>query len=179
MTKKRETRKELLSRVAERLPEILIQEYGRKDVCIPAAYHSKEVLRARGIPARLASMDAVAMNWAFVEYLSRRADGFVYDPLPHFAWSVGLTHRNPDAEGYLSHLVCVSKGVVIDCAAGQMSRPHRGMPVPDGLMVVKGEWQDETTVVTYQPSPEPVPPMWVLDPEATARTRARIKKEIL
>ena len=53
------------------------------------------------------------------------------------------------------------------------------MPVPDGLMVVKGEWQDETTVVTYQPSPEPVPPMWVLDPEATARTRARIKKEIL
>jgi hypothetical protein len=53
------------------------------------------------------------------------------------------------------------------------------MPVPEGLMVVNGEWYDDTTVVTYMPSPEPVPPMWVLDPVATECVRRRIKKEIL
>ena len=171
-------RKDLCELVVARLPSIVFEEYGRKDVCIPAAYHCKEILRAKGIPARLASMDAIAMNWHFVQWLRRRSEGH-HDPMPPYAWSVGLTHNNPDAEGYLSHLVCVSKGKVLDCAAGQMSRPKRGMPVPDGLMVVKGEWQDDLTVVTYRPSPEPVPPMWVLDPEATARVRERMGKEIL
>jgi hypothetical protein len=171
-------RSELFARLVAQLPSIVFAEYGRKDVCIPAAYHCQEILRAKGIPARLASMDAVAMNWAFVEWVSRRVDGH-YDPMPHYAWSVGITHRNPDREGYLSHLVCVSKGKVFDCAAGAMSRPKRGMPVPAGLMVTGGKWHDDETVVTYEPSPEPIPPMWRLDPIATARVQERIKKEIL
>ena len=171
-------RSELFARLVAQLPSIVFAEYGRKDVCIPAAYHCQETLRDKGIPARLASMDAIAMNWRFVQWLRRRTEGH-HDPMPPYAWSVGITHKNPDRDGYLSHLVCVSKGKVFDCAAGAMSRPKRGMPVPAGLMVVNGEWQDDTTVVTYRPSPEPVPPMWVLDPIATARVQARIKKEIL
>jgi hypothetical protein len=171
-------RSELFARLVTRLPKIVFAEYGRKDVCIPAAYHCQEVLRAQGIPARLASMNVIAMNWPFVEWVSRRADGY-YDPMPHYAWSVGITNQNPDMDGYLSHLVCISKGKVLDCASGSMSRPARGMPVPNGLVVSNGKWSDDTTVVTYEPSPEPVPPMWRLDPNATARVRERIEKEIL
>lgn len=173
-------RSELFARLVARLPGIVFAEYGRKDVCIPAAYHCQEILRARGIPARLASMDTVAMNWPFFEFARRRMEGH-YDPMPHYAWSVGVTHHNPDKEGYLSHLVCISKGKVFDCAAGAFSRPKHGMPVPAGLMVRGGlwRWSDDTTLVTYEPSPEPVPPMWRLDPMAKARVQERIKKEIL
>ena len=166
------------ARIVERIPGIVFTEYGRKDVCIPAAYHTLETLRALGIPGRLASMDTIAMNWPFADWFNRRAEGHP-DPMPPYAWSVGITHVNPDLDGYLSHLVCVSKGKVLDCAAGGLSRPQRAMPVPDGLMAVNGVWRDDTTVVTYKASPEAVPPMWVLDPNATACVRARIKKEIL
>lgn len=172
------TRSKQYARLVARLPGIVFAEYGRKDVCIPAAYHALETLRAWGISGRLVSMNTTAMNWPFVEWVSRRADGH-YDPMPNYGWSVGIRHDNPDRDGYLSHLVCVSKGKVLDCAAGALSRPERGMPVPEGLMVVNGEWYDDTTVVTYMPSPEPVPPMWVLDPVATECVRRRIKKEIL
>lgn len=168
----------LLSRLVNGLPAIVWEEYGRRDTCIPAAYHVVETLRELGIPARVESMDAVAMNWPFVEWVKRRSEGF-HDPMPPYAWSVGVTHHNPDDDGYLSHLVAKHKGKVIDCAAGQLSRPRRGMPVPDGLLVSNGVWHGDTTIVTYEPSPEPVPPMWSLDPRATARVRERIAAELL
>lgn len=171
-------RRALYGLLVNKLPAIVWQEYGRRDTCIPAAYHAVETLRSRGVPARVASMDAIAMNWPFVDWLKRRDTGF-HDPMPPYAWSVGVTHDNPDADGYLSHLVCVSKGRVLDCAAGQLSRPRRGMPVPDGLLVSEQVWSGDQTIVTYRPSPERVPPMWQLDPDATARVRQRIAAEIL
>jgi hypothetical protein len=172
------TRSQLLRRTVERLPRIVWEEYGQRDTCIPASYHAAETLRSSGVPARVASMDAIAMNWPFAEWWMRREEGHP-DPMPPWAWSVGVTHSNPDGRGYLSHLVCVSKGRILDCAAGQLSRPQRGMPVPAGLLVRGGRWSSETTLVTYRPSPEPVPPMWSLNPGATARTRQRIAAEIL
>lgn len=171
-------RSELLARLVQRLPRIVWEEYGQRDTCIPAAYHALATLRERGIPARVASMDVVAMNWPYVEWLKRQSEGHS-DPLPPWAWSVGITHRNPHRDGYLSHLVCVTKGKVLDCSAGQMSRPERGMPVPDGLLVTNGMWSDETTAVHYTSSPEPVPPMWNGNPLATARTNHRIALEVL
>ncbi len=170
-------RSELLRALVAELPPIVFEEYGRKDTCIPAAYHAYEVLRARGCPARLATMNAVAMNTAFAEWVT----GNPYDPMPPWAWSVGITEQNPSNEGpqdFLSHLVVRSKGKIIDCAAGGMSRPKRDMPVPPGLLVTGGAWDSETTIVSYQPSSEPVPPMWVLDPQATARVRERINQAI-
>jgi len=170
-------RSELFTRLAERLSVIVAEEYGQKSVCIPASYHALELLRDAGIPARLASMNAIAMNHPFVDWLRERDAGF-YNPMPPWAWAVGLTEGNPDADGYLSHLVVRSKSKIIDCAAGQMSRPKRGMSVPNGLVISGGVWQSETTIVTYQSSAEPVPPMWRLDPQATARVRARMKVEV-
>lgn len=154
----------------------MFEEYGQKTVCIPAAYHCKEILRSRGIPARLSSMNVIAMNQEFLEWRKREDSS----PMPPGAWSVGITENNPDGEGYLSHLVCVSKGLILDCAAGQLSRPQHGMPMPDGLIVKPNiSYSDGEGTIVYYPSKEPVPPMWRLDPEATARTRARIQKEIL
>jgi len=171
-------RSELYARLVAQLPAIVFQEYQQRTVCIPASYHAAETLRSRGIPARVASMDAIAMNWPFADWAARRMEGF-HDPMPPYAWSVGVTHDNPGGKGFLSHLVCVSKGRVLDCAAGQLSRPAQGMPVPDGLLVTNGIWRSDTTVVSYNASPEPVPPMWRLDPGATARVRQRIAREVL
>jgi hypothetical protein len=173
-------RGELLDLVVARLPPIVIEEYGQVTVCIPAAYHCKEILRARGIPARLASMNVVAMNKTFVEWRERQESGDP-TPMPPKAWSVGITENNPDAEGYLSHLVVVSKGKIIDCASGQLSRPQHRMQIPDGLIVKPdlAYMNDEEALIIYKSSKEQVPPMWVLDPDATARVRERIQEEIL
>jgi hypothetical protein len=173
-------RSELLELVVARLPKIVAEEYGQITVCIPAAYHCKEILRAKGIPARLSSMNVIAMNTIFQEWYESRGQGDP-GPMPPEAWSVGITESNPDGEGYLSHLVCVSKGVILDCASGQLSRPQHNMPIPEGLIVKPGVMyhDGESSRIIYQPSKEPVPPMWRLDPEATARVRERIRKEIL
>lgn len=170
-------RKDLCELVVARLPSIVFEEYGEKTVCIPAAYHCREILRAKGIPARLSSMNVVAMNTIFQEWYEREDES----PMPEKAWSVGVTENNPDGEGYLSHLVVVSKGLILDCAAGQLSRPQHGMPIPDGLVCKPCVLftDGETARIIYKPSAEAVPPMWVLDPGATKRTRERIKKEIL
>lgn len=172
----------LFRRLVERLPPIVFREYGRRDVCIPAAYHVHEVLRAEGIPARLATYNVIAMNERFRDWFYRREEYGDQCPMPWDAWSVGITSNNPDRAGFLSHLCCVSKGVVIDCAAGGMSRPSKGMPVPGGLLVPRsGVWESEETRVSvhYSVSEEPVPPMWRLDPLATDRVRARIESEVL
>lgn len=172
------TRQELLRRIVDRLPAIVTEEYGQLTTCIPASYHAFETLRALGIPARLASMDTIAMNLPFVGWLEAKETDPAL-PMPEGAWSVGVTHTNPDKDGYCSHLVARTKGVILDCAAGQLSRPQHDMPVPPGIMLKGGLWQSAATIVSYRPSPEPVPPMWVLDPEATRRTRARINEEIV
>jgi hypothetical protein len=173
-------RSDMLDLVVARLPPIVFKEYGQMTVCIPAAYHCQEILRAKGIPARLASMNVVAMNTTFQQWYEGQGQGD-QAPLPPKAWSVGVTENNPDGEGYLSHLVVVSKGKVIDCASGQLSRPQHDMPIPGGLVVKPGVvWGDgESSLIIYEPSKEPVPPMWRLDPDATARVRERIQVEIL
>lgn len=169
-------RSELFDRIIERLPNIVVEEYGQKTVCIPASYHCLDILKSQGIPGRLASMNVVAMNQAFVEWKAREDQS----PMPPGAWSVGITENNPDGEGYLSHLVVVSKGKVIDCASGQLSRPQHNMPIPDGLIVKpRIPYTNDESIIVYHPSKEPVPPMWRLDPHATMRVRKRIQEEIL
>jgi hypothetical protein len=173
----------LYQRIVDWLPEVVFEEYRQKTTCIPASYHALEILQHAGIRARLQCVDAVAMNAQFFRW---KFQSDPYAPMPPDAWSVGVTHANPDETGFLSHLVVVSKGVLIDCSAGQLSRPERGMTIPSGLWVkphaplAKGyQWQQGSALVTYLPSPERVPPMWRLDPAATARVRERIRREII
>ncbi len=170
-------RSDLYELVVARLPKIVFQEYDRKDVCIPAAYHCREILRAKGIPARLASMNVVAMNRVFNDWWQSH-DG---SPMPPDAWGVGIGTHNKDGEGYVSHLVVVSKGTILDCSAGQMSRPQHNMSIPDGLLCKPGFLfsDGESSLIKYEPSDEAVPAIWRLDPRATKRTRERIKEEIL
>ncbi len=171
-------RSELYSRIVERLPGIVVEEYAQQDVCIPASYHAFEVLREHGIPASLAVMDCTAANRAWCEWVQTSPEPV--DPMPDDAWTVAVRHDMPDqSPGLHGHLVVRSKGWTIDCSSGQMSRPQRGIVVPPGLMCRGLSWAEGDTAIFYDPSPVAVPPMWKLAPGATARVRERIRGEVL
>ena len=182
---KRITRSELLDRLVTQLPSMVWQEYEQKDTCIPASYHAYETLRAQKIPARLETFDVIAMNWPFYHWLETLKPEDDHQAWPDGAWAVGVAHKSeeygraPYNQDFHSHLVVVTKGKLLDCSTGQLSRPQHDMPVPDGLLLSGREWQDETTVVSYTNSPEAVPPMWRNNPWATERVRERIAEEIL
>lgn len=166
-------RSKLYSRIVERLPDIVTEEYGRDDVCIPASYHALEILRQHGIPASLAVMGCTAANRVWWEWIT--TDPGSEDSMPDDAWSVAIGHRNPNERdgGFNGHVVVRSKGWTIDCSAGAMSRPQRGIVIPPGLLCRGNTWHQGETVVLYYPSPLDVPPMWQNAPDATAHVRKR------
>jgi hypothetical protein len=169
-------RAELLRALVDRVYPIVREEYRDPACCVPASYHARDVLRARGIPARLAAFDVIAGNSAWWEFMAAKPEN--PRDFPEGAWSVGLTHNNPSpAPGHNLHLCVVSKGAIVDCSIGQMSRPARGLTLPPGLLVpraARGLWSGDGVAVHYRPSPLPVPPNWRNDPEAAARVRRRL-----
>ncbi len=94
------------------------------DRCVNATAICLRVLRKYRVPAEAISVEAECHNAD--AGLAVDKDG---DPYSAFL------SKEPGTEGWIGHVVAVAAGLLIDSAASQMSRPPRGILVPEVLLV--------------------------------------------
>lgn len=108
----------------------------RPDCCLNGTRVALEVFRGLGLKARPMSVRAIACNASYLMALESH-----FKEHHPFAWAVMLdVEEVTDKPGWPGHVVAVVEGTtLVDSAAGQMSRPMKGLVVPQ---IVVAPWRD-------------------------------------
>jgi hypothetical protein len=131
--------------------------------CLPATRIGMEALRYFGVNAKPLPMKVVAGNYAWMEWILENP-GATYHDMPDEAWAVGVGHRENHGPGVDVHVVLnVEDEIMLDLDARQLSRPAKGMPVPDTILApfqggFEAQWHNDVVVVNYVPHENP--PQW-------------------
>jgi hypothetical protein len=123
--------------------------------CILAARVLVEVGAYFGFDWRAQAVDVVVANQAAWELIQTDVP---VSEWPEEAWSTGCHHDlDLPGRGYNGHVVVLGDHLIMDMAAKQFSRPHRGLVV-DGPIVGTTDgfehgavFTDDETVVIYRP----------------------------
>ena len=103
----------------------VIAERFSKDCCLNATRILIEVFRDFGIPARAMVVRCIAGN---AEYFT----SIKYERLLDGAWGVAAdAPSGVDGDDWNGHVVVFVRGMLVDAAAGAMSRPHKQIHMPD------------------------------------------------
>ncbi len=130
-----------------------------QSACIAASAVLFEAATYFGREATILPVDTIAANAPAIELIDAHVP---IDEWPDEAWSVGTSHdeRCGIPGRYDGHVVCIVDGVLVDLTAGQMSRPQRGLLVPE-VIVADGDVLHEGEIdlpggnrVTYVARPE-------------------------
>jgi hypothetical protein len=104
----------------------------RKDCCLNATRVMIEVFRSFGVPARAMVVRVLAANAAWQAQALRLGRPPTAEELDEQAWAIGIGEPEPpQGEAWPGHVVCVARGLLVDMAAGNISRPMRDIHVPD------------------------------------------------
>lgn len=127
--------------------------------CIAASAVLFEAATYFGHDANVLAVDTIAAN---PEAIAQLDAGTPVDDWPDEAWSVGTSHdeRCGIPGRYDGHVVCIVDGTLVDLTAGQMSRPKRGLVIPE-VIVADGSLASEGEIdlpgghrITYVARPE-------------------------
>lgn len=130
---------ELVSRLAELVPDLLEREFGKLDLCVLGTRMAREALTYFGVDSLPIPVALSALNAKAVEYMEDHAtdeDDDTHEALTAMGgWIVttdvwNLTGRFP------GHLVLAvpGAGVLLDATAGQFARPDKSLLVPRGAV---------------------------------------------
>lgn len=137
-----ETTADIALRLLRTIARPLILARFRKDSCIVSTAVACEFLRWAGVRAKPIELEVLAYNAAAVELV--RA-GVPASEWPDEAWSVGITQTSDVKPSHWqgAHLcTLIDERTLLDLSADQISRPHRGMTVPEPIVL---PWNAELT----------------------------------
>lgn len=97
--------------------------------CIAATKTGIKVLRYFGINATPVPCDLTVGNLAWVKWVE--GGDLRAETMPDAAWSVHVGRRNTDGPGYNGHVMIRADDMLVDLNFGQVSRPQKGLEVPD------------------------------------------------
>jgi hypothetical protein len=126
-------------RIVESYSEVAGPVFAREftpDCCLNATWIALHVFRQLGLTARPMSVRALACNRSYLMALESN-----FKEHHPFAWSVMLdVEEASDMPGWPGHVVAIVEGrLLVDSSAGQMSRPMKGIVVPQ---IVVAPWKD-------------------------------------
>lgn len=141
--------------------------------CVNATRICLDVMRAFNVRAYPLSVQAVALNRAYRTKLAELGRMPTDNELPAWvaegAWAIGVDVRgsatDTSANAWGGHLIAVVQDWIVDSAAIQISRPSKGIDIPDIFVgatsrrFLKGKGSvgfesDGGAVLTYTPRPE-------------------------
>jgi hypothetical protein len=142
--------------------------------CVNATRICLDVMRAFNVRALPLSVQAVAMNCTYrakVAELGRMPTDEELSRWVHDdgAWAIGIDVResanDTNANAWGGHLIAIVQDWIVDSAALQLSRPSKGISIPDIFIgatsrrFIKGKGSvgfesDNGAILTYTPRPE-------------------------